>query len=369
VLRDYWERVRLLHQHGVLEYEFFSAAADLALLALEGALRRRFVDFYAGRMPVIGKRGANKDTPNELAVRTFEEVWEAAADWDLASPGDRRRRLPTSLASLLAWARRERLLPGRRSRRIDRSLVKLRNWAAHPSDYTLDYPPSVARGLCQIAEYINMLWGHASPDGHTFKTHVERRARVIGLAPDMTAGIELRPDQVAELEPDKRGYGFTVLLAADDRLLETSVSAGTGLGVVYREGFQETQFPCERLFEGDWDGLMELIAGGAFKECSDSVAWLERCFLIREADGEIDRARAPADVLALKAGIAGRWWAITADGPWEAFAHVRDHQALELEEDGACPECFVAVEEILEDWSEVVSLCEAARTPSKITTG
>jgi hypothetical protein len=32
-IRDYWERVRPLHQHGVLEYEFFSAAADLALLA------------------------------------------------------------------------------------------------------------------------------------------------------------------------------------------------------------------------------------------------------------------------------------------------------------------------------------------------
>jgi hypothetical protein len=62
-LRDYWERVRLLHQHGVLEYEFFSAAADLALLALEGALRRRFVDFYGGRIPVIGKRGTSKGKP------------------------------------------------------------------------------------------------------------------------------------------------------------------------------------------------------------------------------------------------------------------------------------------------------------------
>jgi hypothetical protein len=55
-IRDYWERVRLLHQHGVLEYEFFSAAADLALLALEGALRRRFVDFYEGRIPVVSRR-------------------------------------------------------------------------------------------------------------------------------------------------------------------------------------------------------------------------------------------------------------------------------------------------------------------------
>jgi len=98
-------------------------------------------------------------------------------------PGEPRRPLPTSLAPLLAWARRVKLLPGRRSRAVDQSLVKLRNWAAHPDDYSFDYPPSVARGLCQIAEYINMLWGHPSPDGRTFKTRVHRRLRVVGISP------------------------------------------------------------------------------------------------------------------------------------------------------------------------------------------
>lgn len=174
-IRDYWERVRLLHQHGVLEYQFFSAAADLALLALEGALRRRFVDFYDGRIPVIRRRGPTKGAQAVL--------------WDLAVPGEPRRPLPTSLTPFLAWARRVKLLPRRRSRRVDQSLVKLRNWAAHPDDYSLDYPPSVARGLCQIAQYINMLWGHPSPDGRMFKTRAHRRPRVVGLSPTADASV------------------------------------------------------------------------------------------------------------------------------------------------------------------------------------
>src|SRR3954470_3490608 len=76
-VRDYWQRVLLLHQYGVLEYEFFSAAADLALLALEGALRRRFVDFYSGRIPVVGRRGPAKGAAAVLLVRRFEQLWDA----------------------------------------------------------------------------------------------------------------------------------------------------------------------------------------------------------------------------------------------------------------------------------------------------
>jgi hypothetical protein len=113
-LPDYWERVRLLHQHGVLEYEFFSAAADLARLALEGALRRRLVDFYEGGIAVVRRRGATKGAQAVLLVERFEQIREAARDWNLAARGELQRPLPTSLASLLAWARRTKLLPAGR---------------------------------------------------------------------------------------------------------------------------------------------------------------------------------------------------------------------------------------------------------------
>jgi hypothetical protein len=359
-IRDYWERVRLLHQHGVLEYEFFSAAADLALLALEGALRRRFVDFYAGRIPVIRRRGPTKGVRDVLLVRLFEQVWEGAREWELAPPGEPQRPLPTSLAPLLTWARQEKLLPGRRSRGVDESLVKLRNWAAHPDDYSLDYPPSVAGGLCQIAEYINMLWGHPTRDGQTFKTHVHRRPRVVGLSPTCVASVELRPDQVSTLAPEYSTYIFSVLLAADDELCLTRPALGpdAAIEIAHRPGFQETQFPCDLLFEGEYDALLSAVASGAFDDLEDEVPWLDRLFLVREAADELDHPRSAVDVLALKVDIGGSWRAIVADGPWDAYQHTRDHGHVELGDDGTCPECSVADLETDVGWRSVARLCE-----------
>jgi hypothetical protein len=344
-IRDYWERVRLLHQHGVLEYEFFSAAADLALLALEGALRRRFVDFYDGRIPVVRRRGPTKGSQDVLPVKLFEQIWDGAREWDLATPGEPQRPLPTSLAPLLAWARRVKLLPGRGSRRVDQSLVKLRNWAAHPDDHSLDYPPSVARGLCQIAEYINMLWGHVSPDGRTFKTRVHRRPRVVGISPTGDASVELRPDQVATLAAEYRDYTFTVLLAADEEMRLTQPATGptAGLALIYKPGFQATQFPCEQLFVGDWTELKAAAETGTFDGREDEAEWLDRVFFIRERDGDVDHPRSPGDLAALEGELVGRWWAITADGPWDAYVHVRDHPRVDIDGDGTCPECFIEV--------------------------
>lgn len=361
-IRDYWERVRLLHQHGVLEYEFFSAAADLALLALEGALRRRFIDFHAGRIPVISRRGPTKGAEAVLLIRRFEQVWEASRDWDLAARSEPARPLPTSLAPLLSWARRAGLLPGRRSRRIDKSLVKLRNWAAHPEDYSLDYPPSVARGICQIAEYINMLWGHPTPDGHTFKTHVHRRPRVVGLSRAGDASVELRPDQVSTLAHEYRAYIFAVLLAADDELHLTRPAIGpdAAIEIAHRSGFQETQFPCDLLFESDYDALLSAVTSGAFDDLEDEAPWLDRLFLIREAGDELDHPRSPRDALALKVDIGGSWRAIVADGPWDAYQHTRDHAHAKLADDGTCPDCSVTELETVFDWPSVVQLCEQA---------
>jgi hypothetical protein len=359
-IRDYWERVRLLHQHGVLEYEFFSAAADLALLALEGALRRRFVDFYDGRIPVIRRRGPTKGVRDVLLVRLFEQVWEGAREWELAPPGKPQRPLPTSLAPLLTWARQEKLLPGRRSRGVDESLVKLRNWAAHPDDYSLDYPPSVAGGLCQIAEYINMLWGHPTRDGQTFKTHVHRRPRVVGLSPTCVASVELRPDQVSTLAPEYSTYIFSVLLAADDELHLTRPALGpdAAIEIAHRPGFQETQFPCDLLFEGEYDALLSAVASGAFDDLEDEVPWLDRLFLVREAADELDHPRSAVDVLALKVDVGGSWRAIVADGPWDAYHHTRDHGHVELTDDGTCPDCSVAELETAVGWPSVAQLCE-----------
>jgi hypothetical protein len=54
------------------------APGELALL--EGALGRRFVDFFEGRMPIAGRRGAMKGAEAVLLVRGSEQVWKAASD-------------------------------------------------------------------------------------------------------------------------------------------------------------------------------------------------------------------------------------------------------------------------------------------------
>jgi hypothetical protein len=332
--------------------------------------RTPHLDSADGADSRIRRRGPTKGAPAVLLVPLFEQIWDGAREWDLATPGEPQRPLPTSLGSLLAWARRVKLLPGRRSRRVDQSLVKLRNWAAHPDDYSLDYPPSVARGLCQIAEYINMLWGHPSPDGHTFKTRVHRRPRVVGTSPTGEACVELRPDQVATLAAEYREHTFTVLLAADDEMHLTQPATGpnAGLELTYKPGFQETQWPCEQLFVGDWIELNAAAKAGTFDEAEDDVERLDRVFFVRECDGNIDHPRSPEDILALDGDLAGRWWSIVADGPWDAYAHVRDHRHVDIdEEDGTCPECFVAVTAVCSDQGVARRLCSkssARRTRS-----
>jgi hypothetical protein len=52
-VRSNFERARKLHLHGVLDYEFFTAAFDYALLVLEGALRARFLTYYDDGVPLL----------------------------------------------------------------------------------------------------------------------------------------------------------------------------------------------------------------------------------------------------------------------------------------------------------------------------
>jgi hypothetical protein len=68
-IRENFERARKLHIYGVLEYEFFTAAPEYALLVLEAALRVRFVSYYDNRIPVF--RG---EEPGTLTAEDFDAV-------------------------------------------------------------------------------------------------------------------------------------------------------------------------------------------------------------------------------------------------------------------------------------------------------
>jgi hypothetical protein len=205
-----------------------------------------------------------------------------------------------------------------------------------------------------------MLWGHPTPDGQTFKTHVHRRPRIVGLSPTGDPSVELRPDQVSTLAPEYSTYIFSVLFAADDELYLTRPAMGpdAAIEIAHRPGFQETQFPCDLLFEGDYDALLSAVASGAFDDLEDEAPWLDRLFLVREAADELDHPRSAVDVLALKVDAGGSWRAIVADGPWDAYQHIRNHGHAELADDGTCPECSVAEVETVVGWPSVAQLCE-----------
>lgn len=368
-IREYFDRVRRLHVYGLLEYEFFSAACDLSLFAIEAALRVRFVEFYAQRLPVIakGRRVARGTPPEQLTtfrgaeathlVRSFDDVWKAAPHWQLRS--DRGvHPIPTNLAALLAWARREGLLPGRRSRNMDRPLGALRNFAAHPTHYTLQTPPDSSRAIARSAEVINKLWGVDTPGGYLFSGPIRREPRVIGIDPVNHRALAMRVDQVTGLSQPETNYHFLVLLVPPEEDLWNLVG-GPGPEFVYRRGVERTRYPCHELFSGSYDQLIAEIAAGAFDSAEDAVEYLDRRFLIRLLDGDLDDVRTPQDLLDVPHPLDGTWLAIIADSPLDARYHAAQHREIQLDGDGTCPECMVEVSAELSDWSSAVAWATA----------
>jgi len=75
----------------------------------------------------------------------------------------------------------------------------------------------------------------------------------------------------------------------------------------------------------------------------DVTDHLDRVFLIRVGQGLIDLARSPADVIALEEQPRGRWYAVIADAPLDAWVHVRDHEPAVAAGRASCPECYVQI--------------------------
>lgn len=348
-VRDNFERARKLHLYGVLEYSFFTAAADYALLVLEGALRLRFLSHYSGGIPVV-----RKDIDENLPAGTFDDVRAARRQYRLRGSDGATYPLPLGASALLEWARRERLLTGTRTRFVDRALAALRDHAAHPVTHTVGMPPESARRIVDVAEVINKLWGHDTPGGRLFPSPMERQLRVVALAPDCSEASEMRLDQVRATDNVRRDWLYAVFLAVDgENLIEIGKD---GFYFTHRPGFQTTDFPCEQRWQGSWRDLVDAIDAGTFSLSADTVQHLDRLVFIRTSGDSIDHARAPADLLELDEPPEGRWYAVIADSPLDAWAHVRDHEQPETEQTTVCPECFVRLEGTFDTATDAVAL-------------
>ena len=74
-------------------------------------------------------------------------------------------------------------------------------------------------------------------------------------------------------------------------LVLTQTRPPATIEIAHQPGFQETQFPCDLLFEGEYDALLSAVASGAFDDLEDEVPWLDRLFLVRETADELDHPR------------------------------------------------------------------------------
>jgi hypothetical protein len=335
-IRENFARVRRLHQYGVLEYDFFTVAAEYSLLMLEGALRVRFLTYYEDGVPVLSPKGVEET----LAAGHFDDVRAARSKGRSLRGADGRTAgtLPVSTSELFAWARRERLLPGTRTRFVDKALSNMRNYAAHPVSHTVIGPPDSSSQLRDVAEIINRLWGHDTHGGSLFGGPRERRPHVVVLSPERDRSIEMRIEQVSTISVEAREWSYAVFLAAEGEELVTFP-----IDFAHRPGVQNTWFPCEPLWKGSWPDLVREIESGAFDSSYDSVLHLDRLFFVREHEEGIDLARSREDMLALTSVPEGRWYAIVADSPFDAALHVRDHEAESSAKPETCPDCFVRI--------------------------
>lgn len=71
-----FERVHKVFLYGLLDYDLFTAAYFLGHLALEGALRARFISYYDGAIPVV--RDGVDDTLRASTFVAYREALGAA---------------------------------------------------------------------------------------------------------------------------------------------------------------------------------------------------------------------------------------------------------------------------------------------------
>lgn len=160
-VRQYLDVARRLHGYGYFEYQFFTVAHERATFASEFAVRRRFIEHYAGLVPIVCKD-------------EFTEFLEASDCWAFDSlfrakypRGWRLQAHPSfngSFKALLDWSRSTIALGVYfEGGRLD-ALLALRNLAAHPGGDTIIGPPDSSRSIEFVWEFIDALWGRPAEE-------------------------------------------------------------------------------------------------------------------------------------------------------------------------------------------------------------
>ncbi len=290
-----FERLRSLHSFGILCYEAFTVAEDLAWLVMEQAFRERFVEYYEGKVPFVNVVSGVEHT---LSASSFDEVYRAVKRGGSHSGKRWKLRLRSTgelvgfqgnLVDLQKWARSEGLLHGQMNKTLEPIYRRMRNFVAHPS-YHLSMPPDSARTIRDLAEIINQLWGHDTPGGRLYGSPVEREILAVAWT-TQAAGLAyslMRADQVEGLDAEPEEWTCVVIrgVREDEDMFQFDAQ------------FERTCFPSELLWG---PGTPRDAHAWCVRESpgKDSVRYRDRLFALRIDQGRVSLPRRPEVALAI----------------------------------------------------------------------
>ncbi len=355
--RNGFERLRILHSYGVLCYEAYTVAQDLAWLLLEQALRERFLEFHHHLIPLVNAQSGH---PVSLSASDYSAVGtafhrgvsQAKGKWRLLLTNGSTMPFSGSMGQLQEWARREGLLDGQRNKRLDPLHRRMRNKVAHPR-YHLVTPVESARAIHDLAEIINRLWGHSTPGGRLYPAPLERDILVVAWA-DAERGLTRTILRNYQLEEFVQPGDWTCLVVR-------GVSSDEGIWE-FDAQYERTVFPAELL----WGPGSREEARAWLQEAHperDTVSYLDRLFAVRIHDARTSIARRPDVALSLPPERRfGRWLLLRADFPIDAFVHARHLKdglvcggPVTEQIHGQSPTQSCAVEELYDgDWDGLV---------------
>lgn len=316
--RKSFERLRALHTYGILCYEAYTVAEDLAWLVLEQAVRERFMAFYDGSIPLLNGRDGSE---HPIAAEHFDTVAEAFRPggshsrgiWLLNLKAGGQMPFRATMGQLLQWARKEDLLAGQSNKRLDEVYVSMRNNVAHPH-YHLTMPQYSALAIRDLGEIINMLWGHPTPGGRLYPAPLARGVMVISWrgSPPAHELIRMRAEQLEGFK-EPGDWSCVVVRAVDD---------DAGLWE-FDAQYERTVFPADLLWgPGSREDALQWFV--AERPQPDTAAYLDRLFAVRTRGDRVSLPMTAEKMLALtKDDQLGDWMVMRADFPNHAFAHAR----------------------------------------------
>ncbi|MFI1890257.1 hypothetical protein [Streptomyces jumonjinensis] len=341
-------KLRALFVRGVLDFDAYAHVVTQAALIPEGALRERFVQWCEGEATFEDASACRP--PRTLPVGSQDDVRRLAKRLP-SGRGDTRSRwmlrvggeligFDGMLSSLMCWARTVGLLRGQRARAYEKRLRDCRNRVAHSSGFHGSSPVEAARELCDLAEFINQLWGQPTPGGRQYPAPVRREVAVISW--NDTGSVSL--GAAAALHEDRETEGRSHVLIRTASLPGARPEDPHWMD--FDTLYETTYYPTGYLW-GPGTRSEALAWLDREQPEGDFADYMDRVFMVRVHDDRLHPPMRPEVAAGLNGTeTEGVWHTLRADFPLDAFNHARglqDPASKHTPGQGECPTCPVRV--------------------------